>query len=207
MTQTVNDRRLAMKRLAGRSVVAVLAAGITLWAQEAAPTAHPYYPLKVGNEWTYKVTGGPIKMKVTGTEKTAAGNGYKIEVTAGNKVSASETVGITPEGVFRYNVNGVAAEKPILILPMDPDAPTVKDGWTVDTKGGGQPLKGTFKTIREKVTVPAGTYDTVRVKGTDMTVGTTTSNIDVWFAKDVGIVKLKFTLGTQDATLELEKFE
>jgi hypothetical protein len=193
-----------MKRLAGLSVLAVLVVGITLSAQETAPAATPYYPLKVGNEWTYKVQGGPIKMKVTGTEKADKGTGFKIEVTAGNKVSASETIGVTPEGVFRYNVNGVAAEKPILILPTDPDA--MKE-WTVDTKGGGQPLKGTFKANREKVTVPAGAYDTVHVKGTDMTVGTTTSNIDVWYAKDVGIVKLKFTLGTQDATLELEKFE
>jgi hypothetical protein len=193
-----------MRRLAGLSALVVLTVGIALSAQETAPTTHPYYPLKVGNEWTYKVQGGPIKMKVTGTEKAGQGTGYKIEVTAGNKVSASETVGVTPEGVVRYNVNGVAAEKPILMLPTDPDV--MKD-WPVDTKAGGQTLKGNFRASREKVTVPAGTYDTVHVKGSDMTVGTTTSNIDVWFAKDVGIVKLKFSLGTQDATLELEKFE
>jgi hypothetical protein len=200
----VNTGDIRMKRLAGLSALAVMTVGVTVSAQDAAPATHPYYPLKVGNEWTYKVQGGPIKMKVVGTEKVGTATGYKIEVTAGNKVSASETVGVTADGVVRYSVNGVAAEKPILILPTDPDA--TKE-WTVDTKGGGQPLKGTFKTSREKVTVPAGTYDTVHVKGTDMTVGTTTSNIDMWFAKDVGIVKLKFTLGTQDATLELEKFE
>ena len=194
-----------MKRLAGLSVLAVLIVGLSLAAQEtAAPATHPYYPLKVGNEWTYKVQGGPIKMKVTGTEKAGQGTGFKIEVTAGNKVSATEVVGVTPDGVVRYNVNGVAAEQPIKILPADTE--NLKD-WTVDTKGGGQPLKGTFHPSKERVTVPAGSFDTIHVKGTEMTVGTTTSNIDVWFAKDVGIVKLKFTLGTQDATLELEKFE
>ena len=124
-------------------------------------------------------------------------------MTAGNKVSATEVIGITKDGVVRYSVNGVAAETPILFLPTDPDA--TKE-WSVDTKGGGQPLKGTFKASKEKVTVPAGTYDTIHVKGTDMVVGTTTSNIDYWFAKDVGIVKLRFTLGSQDATLELESF-
>jgi hypothetical protein len=40
-----------------------------------------------------------------------------------------------------------------------------------------------------------------------MQVGSTTSDIEYWFAKDVGIVKLRFTLGSQDATLELEKYE
>lgn len=195
-----------MKRLAGLSVLAVTVIGLSLSAQEtAAPTTHPYYPIKVGSEWTYKVQGGPIKMKVTGTEKVGQATGYKIEVTAGTKVSATEVIGVTKDGVVRYNVNQVAADTPILFLPTDPEA--TKE-WPIDTKGGGQPLKGKFTVTKEaKVAVPAGTYDTIHVKGSGMTVGTTTSDIDYWFAKDVGIVKLRFTLGSQDATLELEKYE
>jgi hypothetical protein len=193
-----------MKRLAGLSVLAVCMVGITLSAQEtAAPTTHPYYPIKVNSEWTYKVQGGPIKMKITGTEKVGAASGYKIEVTAGNKVSATEVIGVTKDGVVRYSVNGVTADTPILFLPTDPDA--TKE-WAVDTKGGGQTLKGKFTASKEKVTVPAGTYETIHVKGSDMTVGNTTSNIDYWFAKDVGIVKLRFTLGSQEAILELEAY-
>jgi hypothetical protein len=193
-----------MKRLAGLSVLAVLMIGVALSAQDAAaPPTNPYYPIKVGSEWEYKVQGGPIKMKVTGTEKVGQATGYKIEVTAGNKVSATEVVGVTKDGIVRYNVNGVNADPPILFLPTDPDA--TKE-WSIDSKGGGQALKGMFKASKEKVTVPAGTYDTIHVKGTGMTVGSTTSDIDYWFAKDVGIVKLRFTLGSQDATLELEKY-
>jgi hypothetical protein len=193
-----------MKRLAGLSVLAVLVIGVALSAQDAAaPSTNPYYPIKVGSEWEYKVQGGPIKMKVTGTEKVGQATGFKIEVTAGNKVSATEVVGATKDGIVRYNVNGVNADPPILFLPTDPDA--TKE-WAIDSKGGGQALKGTFKASKEKVTVPAGTYDTIHVKGTGMTVGSTTSDIDYWFAKDVGVVKLRFTLGSQDATLELEKY-
>ncbi|HEX3152643.1 MAG TPA: hypothetical protein VHR66_31515 [Gemmataceae bacterium] len=193
-----------MKRLAGFSVLAVVMVGITLSAQEtAAPTTHPYYPIKVGSEWTYKVQGGPIKMKITGPEKVGTNSGFKIEVSAGNKVSATEVIGVTKDGVVRYSVNNVAADAPILFLPTDPD--TTKE-WTIDTKGGGQALKGKFTASKEKVTVPAGTYDTIHVKGADMTVGSTTSNIDYWFAKDIGIVKLKFTLGSQEAVLELESY-
>jgi len=194
-----------MNRLAGLSVLAVLIVGISLSAQDtSAPATNPYYPLKTGSEWTYKVQGGPIKMKITGTEKVGQATGYKIEVTAGNKVSATEVVGVTKDGVVRYKVNDVAADTPILFLPADPEA--TKE-WKVETKAGGQQLSGTFKASKEKVTVPAGTYDTIHVKGTGMTVGNTTSDIDYWFAKDVGIVKLRFTLGSQDATLELEKYE
>jgi hypothetical protein len=76
----------------------------------------------------------------------------------------------------------------------------------VDTKVGGQTIKGNFKANTEKVTVPAGTYDAVHVKGENMKIGTTETTVDYWFAKDVGIVKLKFSLGSQDATLELESY-
>ena len=39
-----------------------------------------------------------------------------------------------------------------------------------------------------------------------MEIGSTKTSVEYWFAKDVGIVKLKFSLGTQEATLELEAF-
>jgi len=193
-----------MKRLAGLSVLALLTLGITLPAQEG-PATHPYYPLKVGSEWTYKVQGGPIKVKVASAEKVSGGaNGYKLETSAGNKVSASETVAVTKDGVQRYNVNGLNPTTPILFLPTDTDKTTE---WNVDTEVSNQKIKGTFKSSKEKVTVPAGTYEAaVHVVGRDMTIGATTTTVEYWFAKDVGIVKLRFTLGSQDATLELESY-
>ncbi|MBO0698717.1 MAG: hypothetical protein J2P46_10005 [Zavarzinella sp.] len=191
-----------MKRLAGLTVLAILTVGVAVPAQDAA-TTHPYYPLKVGSEWTYKVQGGPIKVKVAGPEKVGQISGYKLETSAGNKVSATETVAVTPEGVKRLNVNGLTPEQPILFLPTDPDA---TKSWDVDTKVGGQTIKGKFTASREKVSVPAGSYDAVHVKGADMQIGTTSTTVEYWFAKDVGIVKLKFTLGSQDATLELESY-
>src|SRR5918999_413485 len=119
-----------MKRLAGLAILAVLTVAVALPAQDP-PAAHPYFPLKVGSEWTYKVQGGPIKVKVAGAEKAGMFNGYKLETSAGNKVSATETVAMTPEGVKRFNVNGLAPEQPILFLPADPEATKT---WKVDTK-------------------------------------------------------------------------
>jgi hypothetical protein len=192
-----------MKRLAGFTVLAVLTVAIAVPAQEQ-PTAHPYYPLKTGAEWKYKVQGGPITVKVTGTEKVGMVNGFKLETSANNKVSATETVAITAEGVKRFNVNGLNPEAPILFLPADPMS--TKE-WSVDTKVAGQTIKGTFKANVEKVTVPLATYDNaVHVKGADMEIGATKTTVEYRFVKDIGIVKLKFTLGSQDATLELESY-
>ncbi|MSR55338.1 MAG: hypothetical protein EXS09_18945 [Gemmataceae bacterium] len=195
-----------MKRLAGFSFLAVLVCSVAAPSQEAAvPTAHPYYPLKSGSEWTYKVQGGPIKVKVVGIEKVAGGlNGFKLETSAASKVSATEVVAVTAEGVQRFNVNGLTPDAPILFLPTDLDK--TKE-WNIGTKVSGQELKGTFKIDKESVTVPLGTYkDAIHVKGLDMTIGAAKTTIEYWFAKDVGIVKLKFSLGSQDATLELEGY-
>ena len=195
-----------MKRLAGFSFLAVLIFSVASPSQEAAvPTAHDYYPLKVGAEWTYKVQGGPIKVKVVGTEKVAGGlNGFKLETSAASKVSATEVVAVTAEGVQRFSVNGLTPDAPILFLPTDVEK--TKE-FNINTKVSGQELKGTFKVDKETVTVPLGIFkDAIHVKGVDMSIGTAKTTIEYWFAKDHGIVKLKFSLGTQDATLELEAY-
>ena len=57
-----------MKRLAGLSIVAVLTFAFAVPAQEGAKT-NPYFPLKKDSVWVYKVQGGPITVKVVGTEK------------------------------------------------------------------------------------------------------------------------------------------
>src|SRR5262249_19231388 len=141
------------------------------------PLTHPYYPLKTDSEWTYKVQGGPIKVKVVGTEKAGGVTGFKLETSAGGKVSATETVAVMKEGVHRLNVNGITPHRPILFLPADPDA--TKE-WVVNSKAGGQEIKGTFKVDREKVTVPAGTYETIHVKGADFTIGAGKSTVEYW---------------------------
>jgi hypothetical protein len=142
-------------------------------------------------------------VKVAGAEKAGMFNGYKLETSAGNKVSATETVAMTPEGVKRFNVNGLAPEQPILFLPADPEATKT---WKVDTKVAGQTITGTFTAAKASVTVPAGTYEAIHVRGDNMQIGTTSTTVEYWFAKDVGIVKLMFKLGSQDATLELENY-
>lgn len=192
-----------MKRLAGLSLFAILAIGVSLSAQDAA-APNPYYPLKVNSEWTYKVQGGPIKVKVIGTEKIKDNvTGYKLETSAGGKVSASEVVANTKEGVQRISVNGLIPAVPILFLKADAKK---GDSWTVDTTVAGQEIKGNFKVEEAKINVGGKDYDTLYVKGENMKIGSTETTVEYWFAKDIGIVKLKFSLGTQDATLELESY-
>jgi len=195
-----------MLRWTGLALTAALILTFAGVAQEdvpAAPTSHPYYPLKKDSEWTYAVQGGPVKVKVVGTEKIKDTNCFKLETSAGGKPASTETVGVTKDGVQRFVVNGLSSEVPIMFLK---NGAKKGDTWAVDTKVSGQVVKGTFTVDEVKVKVKDKDYDTLYVKTTDMEIGSTKTSVEYWFAKDVGIVKLKFSLGTQEATLELENY-
>lgn len=191
-----------MKRLLGLSVVAIFVSALSLTAQEK---SDPLYPLKVGNTWTYKVTGGSIQVKVEKKEKFGNKDCYKLETSAQGKVSATEHVVVEADGVYREGVNGLKPDAPIKFLAL----PAKKDEkWTVNTKVQAQEVSGEFQIKEEDVTVPLGTYKAATVvNGPNFKIAGMDTSIKMWFAKDVGLVKLEFKLGGQDATLELEKFE
>jgi hypothetical protein len=189
-----------MKRYAfGAASFLALAVVCSLHAQDAMKES-PYYPLKKDTTWTYKVTGSSITMKVTGHDK----DGAKIETIVNNKSIASEHVVVKDDGIYRVSINGQKPDAPVKFFAIPP-----KDGttWDVDTKIQGQAIKGKFTTSTEEVTVPAGKYKAVKVEGKDFDIAGMKTNITYWFAENVGIVKLTFSLGGMDATLELEKFD
>lgn len=191
-----------MKRLLGLSVFALFVSAISLTAQEK---TDPLYPLKVGNTWTYKVSGGSIVVKVEKKEKFANKDCYKLETSAQGKVSASEHVVVESDGVYRTGVNGLAPTAAIKFLAL----PAAKGSkWNINTKVQEQDVTGDFSITEEDVTVAAGTYKGATVvSGPNFRIAGMDTTIKMWFAKDVGMVKLEFKLGGQDATLELEKFE
>jgi hypothetical protein len=189
-----------MKRLLGLSVVALFVSALSLTAQD-----NPLYPLKVGSKWTYKVSGGSIEVKVEKKEQFGGKDCFKLETTAQGKVSASEHVVVEADGVYRTGVNGLKPDAPIKFLAL----PATKDTkWTVNTKVQQQEVSGEFQIKEEDVTVPLGTYKAATVvNGPNFKIANMDTSIKMWFAKDVGLVKLEFKLGGQDATLELEKYE
>jgi hypothetical protein len=190
-----------MKRFAFGSL-AFLVLAITLTAQEGgSKDSTAWYPLKKDTTWTYKVMGNAIVMKVTVQEKDL---GTKVETIVNNKPIAHEHIQVKEDGIYRTAINGLKPESPVLFFKLPPKAGLT---WDVDTKIQGQTVKGKFTTSEEEVTVPAGKYKTFKVSGNDFDIAGMKTNITYWFAENVGIVKLQFSLGGMDAVLELEKFE
>jgi hypothetical protein len=60
---------------------------------------------------------------------------------------------------------------------------------------------------REKVTTPAGEFETVLVESAGLTIAGTETTVRMWFAKDRGMVKAEFVIaGGESVLLELAKF-
>lgn len=226
------------------SLLTSLALGFPNTFERAAPITHPYYPLHVGSEWTYRVQGGEIKVLVASVRKVGEIDGFVLETSAQGKVGATEAVGVTKDGVFRFGVNDQRLDYPIMLIRSNPN---VGDKWTIDSRivlrederrshqerirviqkevplteaqirelealstelvEGRQPVKGEFTTGAAKVTVPFGTFDTVHVKSAAMLVGGAACMTESWYAKDIGLVKLKFGSGGIDSQMELQNYK
>jgi hypothetical protein len=191
-----------MKRTFGIPVIVLLFTGLALAADEKTT---PLYPLKVGSKWTYKVAGGQIEVKVDKKETFVGEECYRLETSSQGKVSASEHVVVKEDGVYRLGVNGMKASTPIkfLILP-----PTKGSKWSIKSNVQGQEVEGEFQVKEEDVKVGAGDFKgATLVEGQNIKIANMDTSIECWYVKDIGIVKLKFKLGGQEATLELEKYE
>jgi len=192
-----------MMRFLSMGVAVLLLAGESAFAQEE--VTNPLYPLKVGSKWTYKVPGGQVEVICTKKEKICDMETYRLETQSQGKVSASENVFVTDKGVFRAAVNGLKPESPIMFL----NNPATKgSNWPVKTKVQGQDVEGTFTVKEEDVTVPKGKFTgATLIDGSSFKIASLDTSVKAWFVKDIGIVKLEFKLGGQDAVYELENYE
>jgi hypothetical protein len=196
-------------RYLSRAVLAlplVLALGTAARAaDEPQSSPYPYYPLKVGNTWYYKIGETKFEMKVTKFEKVDDQNCARIEMSVSGKVQAVEHVAVKDDGVYRYKFEDKKAEPPVCFLKL----PLKKDEtWQVTSKIGSESLSGTFKTgTVDEVKVPAGTYKDVWTSSSDnLDANGTKISFTYFFAKDVGMIKQTISIAGQQVVIELEKF-
>ena len=181
-------------------------------AQEKKQDSKSYYPLKVGNKWTYQVESDAVPKgnsklmnQIAKIEKIDGVSLSRLETTAKGKVVASEHLSITDKGIFRNRYNGTEVSPPICMLKFP-----IKKGstWKVESKVGEEKLSVSCKSDEEEIEVPAGKFKTVKVVmdaevvGAGIIVSTT-----YWFSQGVGVVKQHVNINSMQFTLLLEKFE
>jgi hypothetical protein len=197
----------------------LLAMPMAAKAAEDKPVETAYYPLKVGNTWTYKAGDTKIVVTVKKLEEVNKQSCARVEAANSNKIDLVEHVAVKdgsdgkPAGVYRYSAAGKMAKDPVCFLFLVKKGETLEpktdETWQVDTKVGPEELKGSFKSgTVDELKVPAGTYkNVVTVTSQDLKANGQPVSLKYYFAKDVGMIKQVMTVGTAaEVVLELEKF-
>ncbi len=213
-----------MKRIFGFVLVFILTApAIPL----AAVTMTSYFPLHTGNSWTYQILEYPMTITETilsGTVDINGANAKILESSQGiREYFTNDTNGIRKHRNF-YPADLLfpgAAVTLTFVPPFVYSYAQMDVGMQVSTNGivdaiaeglGQATLNfqgtSTFEGF-EIVTVPAGTFATIRLKAIGETWGTIggesfylQENVTVWFANNIGLIKqvVVITLGVDTDT-------
>ncbi|MBI3822538.1 MAG: hypothetical protein HY289_07650 [Planctomycetes bacterium] len=215
-----------MKTIATASI-ALLITWITPGAsQESA--ADPFYPVKVGNVWTYRATDlkAPqpkpdakrtiieVEREEKYTYKEVGGDGKDVEKSLpgfmlkqsnGDKVQRVH-VYVTRDGVYQASVAGRSISPPLLLLKS-----TVKfsgETWPWDSTSGTTAVKGTCTIRSENVRVPYKKEEMPArvVLFTNDKAGDDRHEVETWFVPNVGMVKQRIAAKNHATLLELESF-
>jgi hypothetical protein len=172
----------------------------------AAQDDKPLYPLKVGTKWSYKVKDQEEKFVVTAAKEEMVGdqNCVKLEARLKDQVVASEHVAVLKDGIYRFKFDDKTIEPPVCFCKL----PATKgQKWEVKFKVAGKEGVGKFESGEEEISVPAGKFQAVVVKG-EVVEDSVPIKMTLWFAPGSGIVRqLIDGGGQQPIVLELESIE
>jgi len=199
-----------MKRIISSLTLLLLLGLVSARAADDTVLETPYYPLKVGSKWTYKVGGSAFTIEVAKHEKVGDVMCALLETSKDGQVVTSEHVGVKTDGVYRYTISGQKPDAPFRILKL----PAKKgESWKVEAKIAGQGFNGSFTAGDADITTPAGKFKTVTAFSDGFEVpdpngGTLKITFKFWFAEKVGLVKQTIGVGDRpEVVIELEKYE
>ncbi|MSQ93349.1 MAG: hypothetical protein EXR98_02195 [Gemmataceae bacterium] len=203
--------------------VVVLVASASMAAAQVPPYDFKYYPLKVGNRWTYLATdlkapdakAAPTrrvvvevereeiyvdkKLNKDGKEVVTKYTGFLVKSTSGGKTTRDHVL-VLADGVYRIHAAGT---------PISPPLPFFKTAgkWNADSVSGNTTINGTFTGALNRVNVGKTTYDAFLVSFRDTKTGDDRVEIDYWFVESIGMVKQRVRAKSHEIVLELEKFD
>ena len=170
----------------------------------------PFYPLKVGTKWQYKVGAGSLTIKVTKHEQVGEVTCAVLEKSKDDQVLGSDHIGVTADGVYHYMIAGQKLDMPFRILKLPPKK---GDNWKVEVKDRGKSVSGSFTLGEAEVVVPAGKYKAITAVSDGFQLPeadgkTVKIDFKFWFVEKIGLVKHTIQIGDQkEVVIELEKFE
>ncbi len=185
---------MIMVRTLSAITVAMSLSTLSAVAQKSKATAPDYFPLRVGDSWTYRNTsdGSQYSLKVVSEEKQADGSvRYHVEKLAGVKILTwfSKVSGWVLMHLESYPEHeGLqAAYEPARQYLKNPLV--TGSNWTWKGKDQTQTdIEETNKVFGfEKVTVPAGKFRAIKV--VSQVGGGVQMTKTYWYAEGVGLIK------------------
>ena len=209
-------RKVAMKRHLAASICVLITCASPVLAQ--APDWRDYFPLKVGQRWTYIVNADPKKEVVIEVERTEdftrmamkddkknseKFTGFILKSSSGDKVTRDHVV-VMENGVYRIYAAGTLINPPLLFFKFG--LQKVGETWDVDSTSGNITIKGTYSIRRGEVQVPYAKkpLNAIIVSFSNNKPGDERHEIEYWFAKDLGMVKQRVSLKNHHIVLELK---
>jgi hypothetical protein len=178
------------------------------------PAAHaadkeqtPYFPLKVGDSWDYRMGDSKFTLKVAKFEDVDKQSCARVEMTVGGKLTSYDLIAVKADGVYRFASEGNKADPPVCFLKLPPKK---DETWKVESSVAGMgKLTGTFKSGEvDELKVGDKKYEKViTVSSDDLVAGGQKISVTYYFAKDVGMVKQTLSVNGQQVVIELDKFE
>lgn len=165
-----------------------------------------YFPLKTGARWTYRTRGpagsGQRKVRVLEMVPGTPRGVYRVEVDLGRGVTAVQWMATTQDRVLRREGTGdrwvteygfPVADPPLAVAQASPAGPAAAEEEACLLCGGSgiapspRPTVPGFRLVgTEKVRVPAGEFDTVRIECLSPEGAVTAT---CWFAEGIGLVR------------------
>jgi hypothetical protein len=137
----------------------------------------PFHPTKKGTKWVYDYAGREEVLVVTSAEQQGECRVVSVCAEEEDQLVLRWRIVVHENGIHRLKIGDRRSCKPHWVLKLPA---RVGDTWEAD-----------FGTARvgalEKVEVPAGTFDAVRI---DWTLPDEVASF--WYAPDVGPVKVKY---------------
>ena len=179
--------------LAAAALLALLAAAAA--AQKPAPAARDYFPLRVGDSWTYRnlEDESEFTVKVVGEEKQADGTVlYQVEKSVGTRIHFwyARTPGwvlMQREAYAEHEAIGVKHE-PARQYLKNPLAAGAKWTWKGKSPTGVEVLEINEVAGAEVVATPAGRFRAMKVVS-KIREGDSGLTRTYWYAPGVGLVK------------------
>ena len=147
----------------------------------ASLVANPYFPLAVGNEWTYCVQKADAKsyylVRVVGAIPVSEGTVYRAETYLDKGLSVAYQLFTTNSDVWRRNRLTVSTSpwQTEYVMSATTEEPVTRDGWQYILVG------------KEPISLPCGSFpEALHIQKKSESPPSTQ---DLWFVENVGLVK------------------